>query len=186
MDCSTPASLSITNSWSLLYSLSIKASGYLTCAHAQSCPALCEPMDCCPTGSSAHGIFQARILEWGATSYCRGSSWPRDRNQVSCASCIGRQILYHCTYVSCSVVSDSVTPMDCSLLGSSVHGILQARILEWVGIPFSWGSSQPRDWNQFSCIEGRFFTVWATWKTQHFWELLWGWYQEAFLCLYFW
>ena len=83
-------------------------------------------------------------------------------------------------------------PMDCSLLGSSVHGILQARILEWVGIPFSWGSSQPRDWNQVSCIEGRFFTVWATWETQHFWQLLWvfnrgenpGWCQEAFL--YFW
>ena len=53
-------------------------------------------------------------------------------------------------------------PMDCSPLGSSVHGILQARILEWVTIPFSRGSSGPRDLTQFSHIAGRFFTVWAT------------------------
>ena len=53
-------------------------------------------------------------------------------------------------------------PMDCSLPGSSVHGILQARILEWVAISFSRGSSQPRDQTRISCIAGRFFTVWAT------------------------
>ena len=53
-------------------------------------------------------------------------------------------------------------PMDCNLSGSSVHGILQARILEWVAVPFSRGSSQPRDWTQFSHITGRFFTIWAT------------------------
>ena len=52
--------------------------------------------------------------------------------------------------------------MDCSLPGSSVHGILQARILEWVAIPFSRGSSWPRDWTWVSCIAGRFFTIWAT------------------------
>ena len=49
--------------------------------------------------------------------------------------------------------------MDCSPPGSSVHGILQARILEWVAIPFSRRSSQSRDWTQVSCITGRF---WAT------------------------
>ena len=54
-------------------------------------------------------------------------------------------------------------PMDCSLPGSSVHEILQARILDWVAIiPFSRGSSQPRDWTWVSSIAGRFFTVWAT------------------------
>ena len=53
-------------------------------------------------------------------------------------------------------------PMDCSLPGSSVHEIFQARILEWVAIPFSRGSSQPRDWTQVSCITGEFFTTWAT------------------------
>ena len=53
-------------------------------------------------------------------------------------------------------------PMDCSLPGSSVHGILQARILEWVAIPFFRGSSWPRDRTQVSCTAGRFFTAWAT------------------------
>ena len=52
-------------------------------------------------------------------------------------------------------------PMDCSLPGSSVPGILQGRILEWVAIPSSRGSSQPRDGTQVSHIAGGFFTVWA-------------------------
>ena len=53
-------------------------------------------------------------------------------------------------------------PMDCSPPGSSVHGILQARKLEWIAMPSSRGSSQPRDWTWVSCPAGRFFTVWAT------------------------
>jgi len=53
-------------------------------------------------------------------------------------------------------------PMDWSPPGSSVHGILQARILEWVAVPFSRGSSQPMDGTQVSRIAGRFFTIWAT------------------------
>ena len=52
-------------------------------------------------------------------------------------------------------------PMDCSLPGSSVHGILQGRILEWVAIPFSRGSSPSKDRTQISCIAGRFFTIWT-------------------------
>ena len=52
--------------------------------------------------------------------------------------------------------------MDCSLPGSSVHGILQARTLEWVAISFSRGHSLPRNRIQISCIVGRFFTVWVT------------------------
>ena len=52
--------------------------------------------------------------------------------------------------------------MDCSLPGSSVHGISQARILEWVSISFSRASSQPRDRTQVYCIAGRLFTGWAT------------------------
>ena len=47
-------------------------------------------------------------------------------------------------------------------MGYTVHGILQARILEWVAVPFSRGSSQPRDGTQVSRIAGRFFTHWAT------------------------
>ena len=49
--------------------------------------------------------------------------------------------------------------LNCSLPGSSVHGILQARILEWVAIPFSRGSSQPRNQTEVSWIAGRFFTT---------------------------
>ena len=49
----------------------------------QSCPTLCDPMDCSPPGSLVHGIFQAWILEWLAISFSRGSSWTRDRTQVS-------------------------------------------------------------------------------------------------------
>ena len=65
-----------------------------------------------------------------------------------------------CELLSCVPLCDS---MDCSLPGSSVHGILQARTLEWVAIPFSRGSAWSRKWTQVSCIAGRFlFTVWAT------------------------
>ena len=49
----------------------------------QSCPTLCDPMDCSLPDSSVHGIFQARILEWVAISFSRGSSQPRDRTRVS-------------------------------------------------------------------------------------------------------
>ena len=59
----------------------------------------------------------------------------------------------------CLTLCDS---MDCSLLASFAHGILQARILEWVAITFSRRSSQPKDWTQVSHIAGRFFTFWAT------------------------
>jgi len=60
---------------------------------------------------------------------------------------------------SCPTLCDS---MDCSLSHSSIHGIFQARVLEWVSISFSRGSSWPRDQTQISCIVGRCFTVWAT------------------------
>ena len=56
-------------------------------------------------------------------------------------------------------------PMNCSPAGFSVYGILQARILEWIAIPFSRGSSWPRDWTQVSCIAGSFFTIWTTGKS---------------------
>ena len=60
---------------------------------------------------------------------------------------------------SCPTLCD---PVECSPPGSSVHGTLQARILEWVAISFSRGSSQPRDWTQVSRIAGRRFNLWAT------------------------
>ena len=104
---------------------------------AQSCPTLCDPMDCNPSGSSIHGIFQARV-------------------QDACMHAKSLQL--------CPTLCD---PMDSSPPGSSVHGILYARILEWVAISFSRGSSWPRDWTRVSCIAGRCFTVWATRKAHN-------------------
>ena len=62
--------------------------------------------------------------------------------------------------------------MDCSPLSTSVYESLQARILEWVAIPFSGGSFQPRDWTCISCIAGRFLTAWATREAQPHQKLL--------------
>ena len=63
-------------------------------------------------------------------------------------------------FFSWSVVSDSCNPMDCSPLGSSVHRIFQARILEWVVISFCRGSSQPRDQTQVSCVGSQILYHW--------------------------
>ena len=65
------------------------------CLVTKSCPNLCDPMDCSLPGSSVQGILQARILEWVAISFSRGSSQPRDWTGVSYVSCTGRQVLYH-------------------------------------------------------------------------------------------
>ena len=61
----------------------------------QSCLTLCDPTDGSPPGSPIPGILQARIPEWVAISYSRGSSWPRDGTLISYISCIGRWVLYH-------------------------------------------------------------------------------------------
>ena len=70
-----------------------------------------------------------------------------------------------CTYACVLVIQSCLTlcdHMDCSLTGSSVHGTLQARILEWVATPFTRGSSWPRDQTRVFCIADRFFTNWVT------------------------
>ena len=76
----------------------------------QLCLTLCNPVDCTLPGSSVHGILQARILEWIAISFSRGSSWPkRDKALVTC---IGRWILYYLSYQSgrlCIVYTYSVS-----------------------------------------------------------------------------
>ena len=69
--------------------------------------------------------------------------------------------------VSQSVMSNSLQPMNYSPPGSSVYGFLQARILEWVAIPFSRGSSWPRDQNGVSCIADRFLTICTTREALH-------------------
>ena len=66
-----------------------------TCACAQSCPILHDPMNCSSPGSSVHEISQATTLERVAISYCRGPSWPRDWTCLPYVACIGRRILCH-------------------------------------------------------------------------------------------
>ena len=66
------------------------------CLVTQLCPTLCDPMDCSLSGSSVHGISQARILEWVVISSSRGSFWPRNWTQLSLSHC--RQILYHLSH----------------------------------------------------------------------------------------
>ena len=63
----------------------------------RSCPTLPEPVDCGPPGSSVHGIFQTRILEWAVSSPPGHLSDPGTKNHICCSSCIVRWILYHCT-----------------------------------------------------------------------------------------
>ena len=60
-----------------------KGKGKVKVLLAQSCPTLCDPMNCSPPGSSVHGILQARIMEWVAIAFSRGSSRPRDQIRVS-------------------------------------------------------------------------------------------------------
>ena len=111
----------------------------------ESCPTLSNPMDCGPPGSSIHGIFQARVLEWVAISFSRGSSPPRDRTQVSALQTDalpseppGKPYMQLAAAAkslqSCPTLCD---PIDSNPPGSPVPGILQARILDWVAISFS-------------------------------------------------
>ena len=97
-----------------------------------------------------------------------------------------RSLLYYvCLLVAQSCLTICNT-LDCSLPRSYIHVISQARILEWLAIPFSRGSSRSRDQTQVSCIAGRLFTVWATreastmlfikvWSLEHLWLESLGW-----------
>ena len=132
----------------------------------------CNAMDCRPPGSSVHGILWARVLELGSHSLLQ-VIFPTQGLNPGLPHCM--QVLYHLSYQrsgntpfrkllqineseSCSVMSNSLRSNSFRPPGSSVYGILWARILEWVAIPFSRGSSQPRDSTQVSRIAGRFFT----------------------------
>ena len=92
-------------------------------------------MDCSPPGSSAHGILQARTLEWAAISSSRGSCLM----QLKCWSCQIRVGLDWCPLAAKSLplCPTLCSPIDGSPPGSPIPGILQARTLEWVAISFS-------------------------------------------------
>ena len=78
------------------------------------CPTLYDPNDYSPPGSSVHGILQARMLDWVAIPFSRGSSWSRDQTRVSCIACICAKSLQ-----SCPALCD---PVNSSLPGFSIHG----------------------------------------------------------------
>ena len=99
------------------------------CMHAKSlqlCAALYDPMDCSPSGSSVHGILQARILEWVAMPFSRESSWPRDRTHVSHISSIGRSVWSTSTTLEAPIKALSISQLSTVTLWSSKHinGIL--------------------------------------------------------------
>jgi len=198
---------------------------------------LCDPMDCSLPGSSIHGIFQARVLEWGAIAFLhkhtqlllrgsreppaelppraghegshirvpymvptslhpRGGTWGptkeadtegiREEKLERPLWCLPSPALAHSsvssmravTFGCCLVTQLCPTlwdPMDCSPPGSSVNGISQARILEWVAISFSRGSSSPRDRTQVFWVGRRILCHWATWEPLQpfvWWHLL--------------
>ena len=83
----------------------------------QSCPTLCDPMDCSLPGFSVHGILQARTLEWVAISFSKRNHRKKESEVIQ----------------SCPTLCD---PMDCSLPGFSAPRIFQARVLEWGAIAF--------------------------------------------------
>ena len=117
-----------------------------------------------PTQGSSPGFLRYRqihyqlnhqgspgILEWVAYPFSSRSSWPRNGTGVFCTA--GRFFTSWGTSVTKLLSHVQLwNPMDCSLPISSVHGIFQTRVLEWVAISFSRGSSRPRDWTHISCI----------------------------------
>ena len=137
---------------------------------------LWNPMDWSLPGYFVHGILQA-ILEWVAISSSWGSSNPGDWTCISCTAVrfftiwVTREARKS-TRKNMKVTQLCLTPCDpmtCSSPGSFLNGILQARILEWVAIPFFRRSSWPKVWAWVSCITGRFFIIWATRKVQKLW-----------------
>ena len=118
----------------------------------------CDPIDSSPPGSPVPGILQARTLESVAISSFRVSSQPRDNLQ---ADSLPLSHLGSPTYVIKLKVKVKVTqscPTLCNPMNYTVHGIFQARILEWVAFPFSRGSSQARNQTQVFRNAGALFT----------------------------
>ena len=162
-----------------------------SCLVAKLCQTLCVPMDYNSPGSSVHGISQARILEWVAISFSRGSSWFRDWTWISC---IGRRILYHwvireaqeksfCNlnsyfypisglWISVHAKSLSCVWLFATLWTIALHALLSmgfCRQEYWSGLPLSSPVDLPHPGIEpmsLMCpaLAGRFFTTNATWE----------------------
>ena len=85
----------LTHSTYIIWYYSFNVTCVCVCEVIQLCLTLCDPVDCSPPGSSVHGSLQARILEWIAISFSRGSTQPRDRTRVSCIA--GRRFIFWAT-----------------------------------------------------------------------------------------
>ena len=160
----------------LITTISIHFHG--ACAQSlQSCPALCDPMDHSPPGSSVHVILYTRILEWVSHAFLQGSSWPSDLLHILHWQNIGffttittgkPWIFPVCVLSPFSCVQLFATPGTVSCQAPA-HGILQTRTLEWVAMPSSRGSSRSRDQTYISCVSciaDRFFTPEPPGKSQ--------------------
>ena len=120
---------------------------------AQLCPTLSDPMDCSLPGSSIHGIFQARVLEWGAIAFSVHGLYspcnsPGQNTGVGSLSLLQEIFLtqrLNPGLPRCSWILDQLSHKE------------SPRILEWVAYPFCSGSSWPRNQTRVSCIAGRFF-----------------------------
>ena len=99
-----------------------------TCVYVQSCPTLCDPLDCNLPGSSVHGILQARILEWVAISSFRGFSWPRNWTCISFYSWIGKWILLPLRHLG-SPKSDHIMPLMKALWWLPIGLRIKPRVL---------------------------------------------------------
>ena len=123
-----------------------------------SCPTLCDPVDCSPSGSSVHGILQARVLEWVAMPSSRGSSQARGWTHNYYVSCIGRWVLYHSCHLESpkkihrtpsnsegtwhSTAAPTVHARPYSFLGSRTahvclehHGTRKTKTASWLEFP---------------------------------------------------
>ena len=116
-------------------------------------------------GGSILSLELPQFLQWTCrTSHCPYLSWCFQTSYGPCWA--------FSTWWKVKVKVAQSYPTLCDPMDYTVHGILQARILEWVAFPFSRGSTQPRDQTQVSDIAGGFFTRWATREAQQYWS---GW-----------
>ena len=113
--------------------------------------------------SNSRPSWWNRNLQKGrAGCYSFKTSSPETCHSLSCPGVLWKIVFMWHTQLSSETESCSTLLILWDPMDHRVHGILQARILEWVAVPFSRGSFQPRDQTQVSCIAGRFFTSWAT------------------------
>ena len=128
----------------------------------QFCLTHCNAMDC--------SLLAPLSMEFSRQEYCSGLSFSSLGNLLSSGIEPWSPALQADSFTiwatSLNVKVTQSCPTLCDPMDYAVHGILQARILEWIAVPFSRGSSQPGDWTQVSHIADGFFTSWATNEAQ--------------------